>query len=43
MRVKKFPIQISLIFKLVTQIRRADQQKVAWFESDFSVSSASHY
>lgn len=29
----KFPTQISLVFKLITQIRHVDQQKVAWSES----------
>ncbi len=33
-----FPMQISLIFKLVTQIGRTLQQKIAWFDSEFNVS-----
>ncbi len=36
---KKFPMKISFIFKLVTYCH-TDQQKVAWFESNFYVSCA---
>lgn len=37
---KKFPKQILLMFKLVTWIRHADQQKTALFESEYCVSCA---
>lgn len=33
-RAKEFPMQISLMFMLVTRIRHADQQNAAWFECD---------
>ncbi len=37
MRVKMCPKQTSLVFKLVMQIHRIDQQKDARFKRDFSV------
>lgn len=40
-RVIKFIMQISLMFKLVMKIHHIDQQnQAAWLESDFSVSCA---
>lgn len=37
MRVKMCPKLTSLVFKLVMQIHRIDQQKAARFKCDFSV------
>ncbi len=37
--LKKFLTHTLLVLKLAVQIHQADQQKTAWFESDFCVKS----
>lgn len=42
MRAKKFPAQITLIFKLFTRIHLADMQKAARLESDMTMDPILH-